>query len=199
MECLMTYSPQGVPLGLRPRDEVHTLGLWHRVIHIWLASQREGEWGLWFQQRSMLKQEFPGRFELAVTGHIDGGETPLVAALREAQEEIGLCLSPHQLDYLGEMWEDARWNQRLDREIATVYLCRLEQPEFQPNEEVQRMVWVSLAQLCHWEGEGEQSTLALEEDGTPYTIPSDGWCDHRTSFTQLVHPELEEHYGIHSR
>lgn len=35
-------------------------------------------------------RSIPGFYDLTATGHMDPGETPLTAALREAREEIGL-------------------------------------------------------------------------------------------------------------
>lgn len=40
-------------------------------------------------------------------GKPDPGETPLAAMIRELHEELGLLLSPHRLEFLGEFVEQA--------------------------------------------------------------------------------------------
>lgn len=47
-------------------------------------------------KRSETKKAFPGWLTLP-GGHIDAGEDPLSAALREAKEETGISLSPKEL------------------------------------------------------------------------------------------------------
>ena len=47
-------------------------------------------------RRSKTKKAFPGWLTLP-GGHIDEGENPLSAALREAKEETGISLSPKEL------------------------------------------------------------------------------------------------------
>ena len=45
---------------------------------------------LLLQQRSLNKDVQPGKWDTSVAGHIDIGETPVEAALREALEEVGV-------------------------------------------------------------------------------------------------------------
>jgi 8-oxo-dGTP pyrophosphatase MutT (NUDIX family) len=47
-------------------------------------------------KRSETKKVFPGWWALP-GGHIDEGENPLAAAIREAQEETGIILTPHDV------------------------------------------------------------------------------------------------------
>ncbi len=40
-------------------------------------------------------------WDVSVAGHIDAGETPKQAAIREAQEEIGITISENDLQLIG--------------------------------------------------------------------------------------------------
>lgn len=92
-------TPDGVPTGeARPRSEVHRLGLWHRSSHLWLTDS--GQRRVLLQQRHPGKLTDPGRWDIAVAGHLSAGQTPLEALVREAQEELGLHLDPSQLTFL---------------------------------------------------------------------------------------------------
>ena len=44
------------------------------------------------QQRSLTKDKFPGKWDLAVAGHISFGEDAMSAAIQETMEEIGYVL-----------------------------------------------------------------------------------------------------------
>ena len=76
-------------VGSLPRREVHRLGLRHRAVHVLVFNAR-GE--LFLQQRSMLKDNWPGVWDSSASGHLDQGEAYDDCALREVREEIGLVL-----------------------------------------------------------------------------------------------------------
>ena len=91
-------TPHGVPTGESlPRSEVHRRGLWHRSAHLWLVNSRRE---VLLQQRHPGKQTDPGRWDIAVAGHLSAGETPLEALVREAWEELGLVVDPSTLTAL---------------------------------------------------------------------------------------------------
>ena len=92
-------SPLGVPTGeVLPRSEVHRRGLWHRSSHLWLVNSRRE---VLLQQRHLGKETDPGRWDIAVAGHLSAGQTPLEAMVREAREELGLDVDPASLTFLG--------------------------------------------------------------------------------------------------
>lgn len=91
-------DPSGNPTGQAlPRGEVHRRGLWHRSAHLWLTDGRR----MLLQRRHPGKQTDPGRWDIAVAGHLSAGQTPLEAVVREAREELGLSLDPASLTALG--------------------------------------------------------------------------------------------------
>jgi isopentenyl-diphosphate delta-isomerase type 1 len=69
-----------------PRREVHARALLHRAVHV-MIHDREGR--LFLQQRSPLKDTFPGCWDSSCSGHVDAGEDYVAAARRELDEELG--------------------------------------------------------------------------------------------------------------
>lgn len=75
-------SPTGEPLGItKERNAVHRDGDWHPSVHIFVI---QGDRVL-LQRRKWDKESFPGKLDLACTGHVDAGEDYLTAARRELQ------------------------------------------------------------------------------------------------------------------
>ncbi|GAB4389862.1 MAG: NUDIX domain-containing protein [Thermodesulfovibrionales bacterium] len=94
-EFLEVVNEQGEVLFLRARSEIHgDPSLMHRVVHV-LVFNLKGE--LLLQKRSMRKDVAPGRWDTSVGGHVDPGETPHKAALRELEEELGVRAEPEFL------------------------------------------------------------------------------------------------------
>jgi len=93
--CTSDGEPTGQVLA---RSEVHRLGLWHRSSHLWLINPRRE---VLLQRRHPGKETDPGRWDIAVAGHLSAGQTPLQAIVREAWEELGLVLDPGSLTFLG--------------------------------------------------------------------------------------------------
>lgn len=68
------------------RNIVHQKGLWHIHVGVWIMNEK-GE--LLFQKRSTNKKVNPNKWT-RTGGHVDSGETPLIGAQREVEEEIGV-------------------------------------------------------------------------------------------------------------
>ncbi len=79
---------QGEVIGSASRGECHSGSmLLHPVVHLHLFNSR-GE--LYLQHRPEWKDIQPNRWDTAVGGHVDFGESPIQALLRESFEELGV-------------------------------------------------------------------------------------------------------------
>lgn len=87
-EIFPLVDEEGKVVGQASRSKCHDGSkLLHPVIHLHVFNS-EGE--LFLQKRSPNKDIQPDKWDSSVGGHIDMGETPEQAALREAREELGL-------------------------------------------------------------------------------------------------------------
>ncbi|MBO5225332.1 MAG: NUDIX domain-containing protein [Parabacteroides sp.] len=78
----------GETIGKATRKECHSGSkLLHPVVHLHLFNEA-GE--LYLQKRSMTKDIQPGKWDTAVGGHMDYGETVEEALRREVREELGV-------------------------------------------------------------------------------------------------------------
>ena len=75
------------PTGTATRSEVHSRGLLHRAVHVFVLN-RNGD--LYLQKRSLHKDMNPGVWDSSVSGHLDAGESYADAAVRELGEEMGI-------------------------------------------------------------------------------------------------------------
>jgi isopentenyldiphosphate isomerase len=147
----------GRPLGRsKPRAEVHRDGDWHRSLHIWVvlrrgADDREGDPpAVLLQRRSASKDTWPGAIDIAVTGHLQAGET-VEDALRESREEIGLSLGRADVIALGRRRRiDHSAPGTQDHEIQELLLAVVERPlrSFTPcPEELEALLAVGLVEF----------------------------------------------------
>nr|WP_297171987.1 GIY-YIG nuclease family protein [uncultured Agathobaculum sp.] len=177
-EPLTVYDADGRPCGDRPRAIVHAQGLFHHVCHLWAVGVRNGAPGIWLQQRQFDRPLYPGGFDLSATGHIDPGETPREAVLREAHEEIGLALSPDAL-LDGESYRqqyDRGKRMGFDDELAFAWLTRMDGvPPFCPGSEVADMAFVPLADFAAAH-ERVCDLIGRCTDGRTITIPHASLC-----------------------
>jgi len=73
------------------RGDAMTREEYHLVVRVWI---RSGD-GRWLISRRAPEKTFPGQWESTI-GSALAGETSLEAALREAKEELGVCLVPEK-------------------------------------------------------------------------------------------------------
>lgn len=87
-EVFPLVDEEGNVIGSAMRGECHGGSLLlHPVVHLHVFNGR-GE--IFLQKRPEWKDIQPGKWDTAVGGHIDYGETPEQALLREAREELGI-------------------------------------------------------------------------------------------------------------
>ena len=101
MELIDVLTPDGHPTGTtKPKHEIHRDGDWHRSAHLWIVTPDDR---VLLQRRAFAKESWPGMWDVSVAGHIDAGESALDAIIREAHEELGLTIAPHELTHLGTL------------------------------------------------------------------------------------------------
>lgn len=87
-EWFPLVNEDGETIGKATRKECHSGSKQlHPVIHLHIFNNA-GE--LYLQKRSMTKDIQPGKWDTAVGGHIDYGETVEEALRREVREELGI-------------------------------------------------------------------------------------------------------------
>lgn len=156
-EMLPLVEEDGIVYGQAPRAWCHsgTTAL-HPVVHLQIMD-REGN--VYLQKRSMIKHRWPGRWDMAVGGHVSYGERILETLYREAAEELGL--TEFNPSYLGKyIFETKR-----DRELVVVFAF-IGHPNLNPdNAEVTEGRWWTPAEIDAALGKGI-FTPSFEEELT---------------------------------
>ena len=116
---------QGGWLGSASRKAVHAGGLWHRTLHLWLATPDDGG-SLLYQLRADTTANWPGKLDVTVAGHLLAGEG-YREAMRESKEEIGIAVPVDAVVFFGERREEhpdpaGGWN----RELQGVHMALLD-------------------------------------------------------------------------
>jgi len=86
-----------------PRGEAYARRLRHRCVFI-QARDREGR--IFVHRRTSTKLVFPSRYDMFVGGVVAAGETYDDAALREAEEELGVSGLPRPTPLFRFLYED---------------------------------------------------------------------------------------------
>ncbi len=98
-ELFQAYNPQGEPAGSLPKSQGKA-GVLHGAAHVWIWRVANGTIEILLQKRVGDKMTWPNFWDISAAGHIDFGEAPLAAAIRETQEEIGLEIAAPDLSLL---------------------------------------------------------------------------------------------------
>ena len=144
-EIFPLVDERGEVIGKTTRREAHgNPALIHPVVGIFVFNPR-GE--MLIQKRSATKDMDPNCWTISVGGHMHEGDTPIEAAVREAQEEIGIAVVPERLRLLGTV---LKWGTR-ETEFWYGYRYDLiEEATLVPHpDEVAELRFVSMDTLRH--------------------------------------------------
>jgi len=113
-------------------------GQYHLVVHIWIKNSK-GEYLI--QKRSEDRLPMPGEWA-ATGGSVCSGEDSRTAAIRELQEELGICVRANEIHYIARLTRKNSfvdlWQVGVDVEPSNLVL---------QTEEVQDAKWVTEDQL----------------------------------------------------
>ena len=144
-EIFPVVDENGTTVGKATRGECHSGSkLLHPVVHLHLF---DSSGRIYLQQRPLWKDIQPGKWDTAVGGHIDYGESVDTALCRETQEELGLAdLSVEFL--LKYVFESER-----ERELVHVFRAKYD-GDVRPSDELDGGRFWSLDELREAFGKG---------------------------------------------
>ncbi|KAI5595886.1 hypothetical protein BDE02_03G169600 [Populus trichocarpa] len=128
-ERLDVLNKTGQKTGIsKPRGEVHRDGDYHRAVHVWIYSESTQE--LLLQRRADCKDSWPGQWDISSAGHISAGDSSLVSAQRELQEELGISLPKDAFELIFIYLQECVINDGkfINNEFNDVYLVTTVDP-----------------------------------------------------------------------
>ncbi len=139
-ELFEIYDDNGNCVGLAPRRECHgNPALLHRTAHV-VVYHPDGR--LLLQKRTMTKDIQPGKWDTAVGGHLNPGESWEEAARRELKEELGV-LEEVSLKHLFDM----KVRNSLESEDTRVFAVTLPGPFQFQREEIDEVRFWTMTEL----------------------------------------------------
>lgn len=147
-ELFPIVDVNGNIIGSATRQECHSESmLLHPVVHLHVF---RNDGAVYLQKRSMNKDIQPGKWDTAVGGHVDLGESIYIAVKREAKEELGIDLETPK--YLCSY----TFQSSVEHELVNVF-CIYVDDEFSPvlsSEEIDEGRFWSEAEIAESIGNG---------------------------------------------
>ena len=145
-EMFPIVDEEGTVIGQATRGECHNGShLLHPVVHLHVFNSR-GE--LYLQKRPEWKDIQPGKWDTAVGGHIDYGETPEEALVREVSEELGIT------DFTPVFIDKYVFESKRERELVYVHKTLYDGPIRPSKEELEGGRFWSMEEIREVMGQG---------------------------------------------
>ena len=149
------------------RSVVHSTGLWHRTVHIYLFKKSGDGIEFLVHLRSKDKDLHPNCWDARFGGHIKAGVSLEGGVMSELKEELGLTVGVSKL--LEGEWRKA--DKYPNCEFSKVYYLEYNEPlenlHFNDGE-VQEIKWLPAEEILHSMGENPE-----------------GWAGRRDSFEEV--------------
>lgn len=154
-EVWQRYDEQGRPIpgaGVT-KDDAYSKAPLHAASRVWIWRRGAKGIEILLQKRAKDKRAWPGRYDVSASGHIDLGEDPIAAAIRETKEEIGLVIKETDLHCFGvhrnyQVAPDKTWTEN---EFCWLYALELKTDShfILKSDEVESLVWKLIDDIRH--------------------------------------------------
>ena len=145
-EWFPLVNEAGETVGKATRRTCHNGSkLFHPVVHLHIYN-RAGD--LYLQKRSVRKDIQPGKWDTAVGGHVDLGETIEVALRREVREELGIT------DFIPEFLMRYVFESALEKELVNTFRTVYEGPFLPDADEIEEARFWSIPEIEAHLGKG---------------------------------------------
>ena len=150
MILIDVLDDKGNPTGDKmTKQEIHIGGFWHKAAHVWIYNSKNE---ILLQLRAKDKDSFPGLLDISAAGHVDSGETPEIAAIREIKEETDLNVKTEEIQLIDKRTvsvpiPEIGWQ---NNEIDYVYLYKFNgklEDLSMPDGEVEEFMWKDSEEL----------------------------------------------------
>lgn len=173
-ELWQAYNERCEPLvGVGLTKAQARAGALHASAHVWCWRHHNDAVEILLQHRSESIRTWPGYYDVSTAGHIDAGERPVEAALREAHEELGLSLEEGKLHHLFVNRVNFYIKEADVTENEFQYVYGIELPEDvafeQDAKEVADVMWVPFAELGRF-ADGVSTIKAIPHGRAYFTM-----------------------------
>ncbi len=141
---VVTVDQDDTIIGEMPLSEARATGTIYRVVFVVVV---DGQGRYLLQKRSQHMVLFPGRWDAAAGGHVDGGHSYEEAARLELAEEVGVHDVP--LTQIAHFYTDMPLMGIASKRYVTVYRVNLDVLPKQPEgDEVAELRWFTVDEIA---------------------------------------------------
>jgi 8-oxo-dGTP diphosphatase len=146
-ELLDIFNENNEPTGKSaPRNVIHTEGIWHRTVHIYLFRKSKGGIEVLVHLRAPFKDSYPNCWDTRFGGHIKSGISMEEGLKAELKEEIGLDSEKYKI--IEGFWHkrDIMPNREFSKKYFIEYPGDIADLKFNDGE-VQEIKWLSMQEI----------------------------------------------------